>query len=123
MEGELFKQREELMNVFIEYFTNEKNKVVLFNGEWGSGKSFFIDKFVEKIKEKSVIPIKFDCWEHQGDDDINNIFLEAVYLQLTDKAYNGTKLENIKSYIKENELDIVKGIGKFLLNFCLIMML
>ena len=44
----------EIKNIIIDYLKNDKsNQAILIDGEWGSGKTFFVkEKVIPKIKEK-----------------------------------------------------------------------
>lgn len=85
---ELFSQREKFLEVIYEYNCVENNKIGSLNGDWGSGKTFFINKLIEKNKAGNCLNIiNFDAWKHQGNRDINAIFLEGIYDELKSKYY------------------------------------
>lgn len=136
----LFKQREKLIYELIEFNSNESNRICSLDGNWGSGKSFFIDKLIEYVKDKSdnanhsdkveleckheeeenkscgFDVLKFDAWENQGNGNINAIFLESIYDELLVREYNNQPfLEYIKKYIKdwikEAAKEIIKGVA------------
>ncbi|PKM61726.1 MAG: hypothetical protein CVU99_02285 [Firmicutes bacterium HGW-Firmicutes-4] len=117
---DLFSQRTQLIEELIEFNNNEDNRICALVGEWGSGKSFFIDKFVEHIKkicdeneegeeEKLAIEGKntfevlvFDAWENQAYGNINSIFLEFMFDELQSRKYqNKPYLEYMKDHGKE----------------------
>ncbi|WP_373485737.1 P-loop NTPase fold protein [Acetobacterium malicum] len=101
-ENILFVQRKGLIDELVEFNNNESNRICSLDGEWGSGKSFFIDKFInhekcavgdeeetKKIRntDMNFDIIKFDAWENQGNENINMIFLEAIYEELNLREY------------------------------------
>lgn len=100
--AELFKQRENFLNMLYEYNCNEKNKICALNGDWGSGKTFLVEKIADKNKaENKFNLIHFDAWKNQGSRDINAIFLEGLYDELKskyhkDKSFYEFMIENRK---------------------------
>ncbi|KNZ40612.1 KAP family P-loop NTPase fold protein [Acetobacterium bakii] len=85
---ELFSQREKFLEVIYEYNCIENNKICSLNGDWGSGKTFFVNKMIEMNNADSGLNIiNFDAWKHQGNRDINAIFLEGIYDDLKTKYY------------------------------------
>lgn len=127
-ENILFVQRKGLIDELVEFNNNESNRICSLDGEWGSGKSFFIDKFInqkkcavedeeetEKIRntDMNFDIIKFDAWENQGNENINMIFLEAIYEELNLREYEDQPfLDYIKNHYKELIGKTSKGLLK-----------
>jgi len=104
----LFKERELLIEELVEFNNKESNRICSLDGEWGSGKSFFIDKFIEQVKtvvynkKKNFDILKFDAWENQGNGNINAIFIESIYDDLLLREYfDKPFFEYIKDHYKK----------------------
>lgn len=130
--NDLFVQREQLIDELIEFNNIEKNRICSLVGEWGSGKSFFIDKFIERVKQEDILKtseeesepmtkqsfkiMKFDAWENQASTNINGIFLEFVYNDLIKPLKDGKSFyEFIQEYGLKYFKDLIKSVGEALL--------
>lgn len=130
--NDLFAQREQLIDELIEFNNREGNRICSLVGEWGSGKSFFIDKFIERVKQEEVIEtgeeesvpiekqsfdiLKFDAWENQASTNINGIFLEFVYNELIKTSKDEKSFyEFLQKYGFKYFKDIMKSAGEALL--------
>ncbi|URN85001.1 P-loop NTPase fold protein [Acetobacterium wieringae] len=128
----LFAQREQLLDELIQFNNRERNRICSLVGEWGSGKSFFIDKFIERVKQEDIIEtseeqsdpikkqsfdiLKFDAWENQASTNINGIFLEFVYNELIKTSKDEKSFyEFLQKYGIKYFKDIIKSAGEALL--------
>lgn len=111
---ELFCQREKFLEVIYEYNCDEHNKICSLNGDWGSGKTFFVNKMIELNKADNCLNIiNFDAWKHQGNRDINAIFLEGIYDDLKMKYYED---DSFYEFLVKNRKKAFEKIWKLLLN-------
>ena len=78
--------------------------MISLNGAWGTGKTFFLQRWAKSLKQHGIDPICFSAWE---DDHLNDP-LVAIFGQLW---------EQIKgSVLKEAGKDLKDSLGKFLLS-------
>lgn len=94
--------------------SSSKSFIMAINSEWGSGKTTFVNEFIDKYKDSdNYIIIKYDAWEN---DFWDNSFEPLIYNLLSDEHFKMIQLEN---NIKEKFISSVKslalGIGKFYL--------
>ena len=48
---------------------NERNFVLNINGDWGSGKTFFIERWIAELENQACTVIRFNAWENDCSDD------------------------------------------------------
>lgn len=93
----------EIKNIIIDYLKNDKsNQAILIDGEWGSGKTFFVkEKVIPKIKEKlKDVPIYYvSLYGVSSSAKIHNL----VSSQITEKY--------IGKYIGDDKASAVVNIG------------
>lgn len=93
----------EIKNIIIDYLKNDKsNQAILIDGEWGSGKTFFVkEKVIPKIKEKlKDVPIYYvSLYGVSSSAEIHNL----VSSQITEKY--------IGKYIGDDKASTVVNIG------------
>ena len=93
----------EIKNIIIDYLKNDKsNQAILIDGEWGSGKTFFVkEKVIPKIKEKlKDVPIYYvSLYGVSSSAEIHNL----VSSQITEKY--------IGKYIGDDKASAVVNIG------------
>ena len=93
----------EIKNIIIDYLKNDKsNQAILIDGEWGSGKTFFVkEKVIPKIKEKlKDVPIYYvSLYGVSSSAEIHNL----VSSQITEKY--------IGKYIGDDKASAVVDIG------------
>lgn len=113
----------EIKDIIIDYLKNDKsNQAILIDGEWGSGKTFFIkEKIIPKIKEKLTdVPVYYvSLYGISSSNEIHNLISSQItekYIEkhLGKKATNG--LKKIESTIEKitpviNVLKEARGIG------------
>ena len=75
----------EIKDIIIDYLKNDKlNQAILIDGEWGSGKTFFVkEKVIPKIKEKlKDVPIYYvSLYGVSSSSEIHNL----ISSQITEK--------------------------------------
>lgn len=93
----------EIKNIIIDYLKNDKsNQAILIDGDWGSGKTFFVkEKVIPKIKEKlKDVPIYYvSLYGVSSSAEIHNL----VSSQITEKY--------IGKYIGDDKASAVVNIG------------
>ena len=93
----------EIKDIIIDYLKNDKsNQAILIDGEWGSGKTFFVkEKVIPKIKEKlKDVPIYYvSLYGVSSSAEIHNL----VSSQITEKY--------IGKYIGDDKASAVVNIG------------
>lgn len=48
---------------------NTKNFVLNVNGSWGTGKSFFVQRWAEELRQKKYPVVEFNAWENDSAED------------------------------------------------------
>lgn len=64
--------------------SEEEDKALIFaiDGEWGTGKSFFIDLWIKDLKAKGHLVSRFDAWKNDIVDEPLVGFLSHIYADL-----------------------------------------
>lgn len=108
---------------------NDEDNALIFSidGEWGTGKSFFIDLWMQQLQKDGHLVSRFDAWKNDIIDDPLIGFISHVYsaisawkdqLPIDDLALDAAKdkTEKIISNVKEKMLpictEVVKGLAK-----------
>ena len=48
---------------------NTDNFVLNVNGSWGTGKSFFVNRWAEALRQKNFPVVEFNAWENDSAED------------------------------------------------------
>lgn len=108
---------------------NDEDNALIFSidGDWGTGKSFFIDLWMKQLQKDGHLVSRFDAWKNDIIDDPLIGFISHVYsaisswkdqLPIDDLALDAAKekTEKILSSVKEKLLpictEVVKGLAK-----------
>lgn len=108
---------------------NDEDNALIFSidGDWGTGKSFFIDLWMKQLQKDGHLVSRFDAWKNDIIDDPLIGFISHVYsaisswkdqLPIDDLALDTAKdkTEKILSSVKEKMLpictEVVKGLAK-----------
>jgi len=85
-----YGDRDKLALSFTRYLnsrnTDKGAYVTNLNGAWGTGKTFFVDNWCEKLKEKKVLAIKIDAWESDYLKDPLAILVAELLEQVKDQS-------------------------------------
>lgn len=98
MEKELFENRkifaQNLINLFkSEAFTDKGGITISIDGEWGTGKTFFIDKLVEMLDNDFAV-LKYDAWKSDYNSDPLITIVESLVNKMKAEKYEGVKIGN-----------------------------
>lgn len=93
---------------------SSKSFIMAINSEWGSGKTTFVNEFIDNYKDSdNYIIIKYDAWSN---DFWDNAFEPLIYNLLNDEYFKMIQLENnIKDKLISSIKSLTLGIGKFYL--------
>ena len=108
---------------------NDEDNALIFSidGDWGTGKSFFINLWMQQLQKDGHLVSRFDAWKNDIIDDPLIGFISHVYsaieswkdqLPIDDLALDAAKdkTEKILSSVKEKMLpictEVVKGLAK-----------
>lgn len=89
-------------NVIESKIVSKKGYSLAIDGEWGSGKSWILDAFEERLKTKYLI-VRYNCWKHD--------FYEEPLIALLSDFAQAINAEQSFEY-EENERKIKKIAGK-----------
>lgn len=73
---------------YLDYYcdTNEPGFAVLIKGNWGSGKTWLVKKYIEKIKEKNKKVIYVSLYGLSSTSEIEDVFFQQLHPLLSSKA-------------------------------------
>lgn len=98
----------EIKDIIIDYLKNDKsNQAILIDGEWGSGKTFFIkEKIISEIKEKLTdVPVYYvSLYGISSSNEIHNL----VSSQITEKYIEKHLGKKVTGSLKKIERAIKK---------------
>lgn len=98
----------EIKDIIIDYLKNDKsNQAILIDGEWGSGKTFFIkEKIIPEIKEKHTdVPVYYvSLYGISSSNEIHNL----VSSQITEKYIEKHLGKKVTGSLKKIERAIKK---------------
>lgn len=84
--------------------SEEEDNALIFaiDGEWGTGKSFFIDLWIKDLKTKGHLVSRFDAWKNDIVDEPLVGFLSHVYADLGEWD-TGSVVEVAHEKVKESQ--------------------
>lgn len=92
----------DLIDPFIKYIAKFSPPVVVgIYGEWGSGKSTFVNFYLKNIKE-DIFPITFDSWKYKEDKTLWKSFILKILKELSDEEKLGDKVIIKKEIYEKN---------------------
>lgn len=78
----------------------DKNSLILINGEWGIGKTYFIDRILEEIKseknKEEIVPVKVDVLLFNDKNHLIKFTIEQINKILLE---NGIRSKSIGKYL------------------------
>ncbi len=81
--------REKQASAFTKYLDSrpcESGYVANLNGAWGTGKTFFVDNWVQWLRENGYVAIKIDAWESDYLNDPLALVTAEMLSQLRDRG-------------------------------------
>lgn len=105
------KTRVKQADAFTRYIDSRDSKkayVVNLNGAWGTGKTFFVDNWCRRLKEKEYVSVKIDVWESD--------YLNDPLAILTAELLEELKKSGVEDF-SESERKIFHAAGKLAKNF------
>jgi Cdc6-like AAA superfamily ATPase len=90
-------------------------------GDWGSGKSFFLSLLKERLSnfDKQIV-IEFNAWRHEKDKELWSSFAEHLirslgkHLNIIKRIWAYTKLTRVRFSWKDGKIDVIKLILAFI---------
>ncbi|NJA05919.1 hypothetical protein HC024_09310 [Methylococcaceae bacterium WWC4] len=116
--GDVLKRKK--YSLFLtKYIESKSNGIVInINGQWGSGKTFFLEKWFEDVKN-NYPAVYFNAWENDFSSDPFVSLISCINSQIAQINSQITKSEVRKSFISKSGAiirkispAIVKGIVK-----------
>lgn len=85
--SELFDSRKQFLNNLVSLLLSGNRKVdeslaVSIDAGWGFGKSFFLDRLAERLKEDNQLVVRFNAWETDLSNDAFVAFADSLFTQL-----------------------------------------
>lgn len=110
----------DLISISEEEGMRESSFVIALNASWGNGKTTFVNKLINKIKnpledkyEKlKAIPIYYNAWE---EDDYGNAFESLIYRiveEISEQIETEPTIKNQFEILKRNLPEILLSVGK-----------
>jgi hypothetical protein len=93
--GTLGKYAEFLTNALV---ANEKPFVLNVNGDWGTGKTFFVRRWAAFLRQQDYPVVEYNAWENDSEDDPLTSLLAVC-------------AEQLKTYLPDDET-LISGIKK-----------
>jgi hypothetical protein len=101
IDGELFGIREKQAEVLRELIKEEKeNSMILIDGEWGIGKTFFVKKALKK-ENANLKEIFIDVMMFNGRKALNEEFFKSIEKILEENGIMRKSAENLKNQINK----------------------
>lgn len=77
---------------------DRKSLVINLKGEWGSGKTFFLQRFAEQLRHSKFFVVEVDAWRCDQEADPLVAIISEIQDQIEDKAFSD---ENAKAALKD----------------------
>lgn len=94
-------------------YTSGKSIVVGIEGEWGSGKTSFVNMIVENLNKDKFSLVKFNPWNFSNESEIVKDFFNTIMKGLKDSRAdtltNSTKLQEYSAKLIEGSTVTVSG--------------
>lgn len=105
-------------------FDETDSFVIGIEGEWGSGKTSFINLILEELRESDALIIKFNPWNFSDQNELIKDFFNSLIesIKQSSSKQNDDRVKKIKEYssklLKQSELEIkpeisILGVLKF----------
>lgn len=106
-----------IYNIIQKYSENKEYISFAINGEQGIGKSFVVDRLIEKLNDKendikNYFVIKYDCWKNDFYEEPIKAILIEIYNTIEENKDNYD--EEFKIILSEISKDILNLIDKYL---------
>ncbi|ADK31414.1 KAP NTPase P-loop domain-containing protein [Brachyspira pilosicoli] len=104
---------DKIENVIKNYINTKYTEyAILINGEWGAGKTYFVNNFIDNLKESYNDKLKPIYCSLAGIDDIDK-FLEEIFIQAIILNYTNSSIGNIGKLTYKNLPIVIKSIKLF----------
>ena len=85
--SELFDSRKQFLNNLVSLLLSGNRKAdeslaISIDAGWGFGKSFFLDRLAERLKEDNQLVVRFNAWETDLSNDAFISFADSLFTQL-----------------------------------------
>lgn len=103
----------------IHRYKGDESLVIGIEGEWGSGKTSFINMILEELGFPNVLLVKFNPWNFSDQNELIKDFFESIIdkLKTADDAGGETKAKKLKEYtsklLKQSAITISPEISAF----------
>jgi len=106
-----FKEKIESISSYLLKAVEEGSYVVGIDGEWGSGKSSFLNLlesyFKEKMKNKKAIFIRFNPWSYESKEVLVDRFVKEIENALKSKGWMVPSISRtFKKYLKQLKINV-----------------
>lgn len=91
-----------------EHFLSCNNLIALY-GEWGSGKSSIFKTLKRNMNTESFIPLIFEAWKYEKDDNLAFSLLEFILAKLPLKEKKFFPLNKLKIFSKKTIINELKN--------------
>lgn len=102
---EIYKSREIILDYINKSLKNDNKKIILIDGDWGSGKTFLIKKYFEKYKNE-YLPIYVKCTLFNDREKIKKYILEEINTLLYE---NKIRINPIRDIMKKLGISDIKA--------------
>lgn len=102
------------------HINNTEDNALIFSidGDWGTGKSFFIDLWMEQLKKDSHLVSRFDAWKNDIIDDPLIGFVSHVYAEISNWQ-NQLKIDKyLAKESNRNLADLARNAKERILPIC-----
>lgn len=88
--------------------TAHKNSFVLnINSEWGSGKTWFLERFAKQLKQNHPV-VYFDAWKNDFTQDPLTSLIAVICQSMEEQFSGNTKAKQKVALVKKNALKFIK---------------
>lgn len=113
MDNSLFRERELLAENLINLFKSEtfdvKNGLsISVDGEWGTGKTFFKNKFKDMLKDEKFIVFEYDAWQNDYNNDPFESIISIIISDLEKSKKTSGKFKKFLSDLKITSKNILQ---------------
>lgn len=96
---ELYDSRKPSKDRILNILKEEAKSLILVDGEWGIGKTFFMDRVLEE--ENSILPVKVDVLLFNEKKQMINFVMEEIHKILLEKGIRSTSIRKYLSIIND----------------------
>ncbi|GHO85237.1 KAP family P-loop NTPase fold protein [Dictyobacter formicarum] len=94
----------------INRFEGDESLVIGIEGEWGSGKTSFINMILDDLRTPKILSIKFNPWNFSDQNELIKDFFDSLIDALKETDESDTRAQKIKGYasklLKQSEITL-----------------